>query len=159
MKNDARALGNEIRKKEKIPHWFFLRGLTREAAHWGSFPDSFQARLSPSVVRCIDLPGSGEHFREPSPFTVGEIAEAVRKQWSDEAGAPGENFVFAISLGAMVAVEWASRYPDDISGIVLVSPSFGRGSPFYHRLSPIGGSLSPCGVAGERCHPKGKADS
>ena len=120
-------------KKTKGPRWFFLRGLTREAAHWGSFLESFRDRFSPVTLQCIDLPGCGEHFRLQSPLTVGQIAEAVRKEASSTA-AEG-NFIFAISLGAMVAVEWASRYPDDVSGIVLVSPSLGRGSPLHHRLS------------------------
>jgi pimeloyl-ACP methyl ester carboxylesterase len=44
--------------------------------------------------------------------------------------------VFALSLGAMVAVEWSRQYPEEIERMVLVNTSLAPHNPFYHRLRP-----------------------
>ena len=41
-----------------------------------------------------------------------------------------------MSLGAMVAIDWASRYPEEIGRCVLINTSLRGHSPFYHRLRP-----------------------
>lgn len=50
-----------------------LRGLTREARHWGQFADVLAARLAAAglcrqAIVAIDLPGSGTfaHLKSPS---------------------------------------------------------------------------------------------
>jgi pimeloyl-ACP methyl ester carboxylesterase len=44
--------------------------------------------------------------------------------------------VLAMSLGAMVAVAWAERHPDDIAGALLINTSLRPFSPFHQRLHP-----------------------
>ena len=39
--------------------WVFMRGLTRESAHWGDFPARFESALPGARVYLIDLPGNG----------------------------------------------------------------------------------------------------
>jgi pimeloyl-ACP methyl ester carboxylesterase len=41
-----------------------------------------------------------------------------------------------MSLGAMVAISWAARHPDEIRGCVLINTSLRPFSPFYQRLKP-----------------------
>lgn len=44
--------------------------------------------------------------------------------------------LLAISLGAMVAVDWSSRYPEEIAANVLINTSMRPFSPFFQRLRP-----------------------
>jgi len=110
--------------------WIFLRGLGREQGHWEDFPKFFESHVPSSHVTCLDLPGSGERHAETSPTNIRATLEQMR------AGAPaGPKFLFAISLGGMVTVEWAKRYPEEIRGIVLVNSSLKTFSGVTRRLS------------------------
>lgn len=46
--------------------WLLLRGLTREAGHWGDFPRQLQAALPEARILAIDLPGNGTLHRQAS---------------------------------------------------------------------------------------------
>lgn len=111
--------------------WILLRGLAREAGHWGRFAGMLERR-SGAPVEAIDLPGTGRHHRTPSPWQVAAIAERVRR----EAAWGPLPVVVAMSLGAMVAIEWSRQAPDELAGCVLVNASVGGISPFWGRLRP-----------------------
>ena len=49
-------------------------------------------------------------------------------------GLPPPYRLLALSLGGMVAVEWASTYPQEIASCVLINTSMRPYSPFYRRL-------------------------
>jgi pimeloyl-ACP methyl ester carboxylesterase len=115
--------------------WVLLRGLTREAAHWGSFPQSFRRRVRADAVLCPDLPGCGGRHRERSPGRVEEIAESVRANLSAGRHRPPFH-VLALSLGAMTAVAWAKVHPQEISGLVLINTSMRPFNPAFMRLRP-----------------------
>lgn len=110
--------------------WIFLRGLGREQGHWEDFPKVFESHIAGARARCLDLPGSGERFAEKSPLTIRATLEKLR-----ESAPPGPKYLFAISLGGMVAVEWAKRYPEEILGVVLVNSSLKTFSGIAKRLS------------------------
>jgi pimeloyl-ACP methyl ester carboxylesterase len=44
--------------------------------------------------------------------------------------------VLALSLGAMVAVEWGAQYPQELEHMVLINTSLAPHNPFYQRLRP-----------------------
>ncbi|WP_374600527.1 alpha/beta fold hydrolase [Niveibacterium sp.] len=115
--------------------WVLLRGLTREQGHWGDFPDRLRAALPGSRVLTPDLPGNGQLNMQESPTSVEAMADAVRAQLSADGVAP-PYAVLAMSLGAMVAVAWAARYPQELSRIVLINTSLRPFSPFWQRLRP-----------------------
>ena len=115
--------------------WIFLRGLTRETAHWGGFPDDFRQALPAHQVISLDLPGNGQFHRAPSPVSVGAMVNFCRNAMARRKLEP-PYFVLAMSLGAMVATEWAYEWPDEITGCVLINTSFKQFSPFYRRLRP-----------------------
>ncbi len=121
------------------PTWVLLRGLTREAAHWGDFPARLRAQLPPGArVWTPDLPGCGRRHAERSPTRVAGMTDALRRQ-RDEAGGPGPTgrvHLLALSLGGMVALDWARRFPHEVAGAVLVNTSLAGVSPFHHRLRP-----------------------
>lgn len=113
--------------------WVLLRGLAREAGHWGDFPQRLRARVpaGDSVV-ALDLPGNGELWRERSPVHVRDMVQAARKQLE----LPGTYVLVAISLGGMVAIEWARQHPEELAGCILINSSFADVSPFWRRLRP-----------------------
>jgi len=112
--------------------WFFLRGLVRESGHWAGFLEKFALAFPHRQVVALDLPGSGTRFQETSPTTIAGYVEILRAQFLAERG--DKNFLFAISLGGMVGVEWMHRYPNDFNGAVLANTSLRGLSPLHHRL-------------------------
>ncbi len=118
--------------------WFLLRGLSREAGHWGTFVPDLRAALPGARVHPLDLPGAGTRRDVDWPESVTAAMERVRTD--AEAVAPraarGRTFVFALSLGGMVALEWATQHPDELAGIAVGNTSAGGVSPFWRRAQP-----------------------
>lgn len=115
--------------------WIFLRGLTREARHWGRFPQAFEAAVCGAAVAALDLPGNGQLFERRSPTTAQAMAEYCRAELAQRGVAP-PHYLLGLSFGAMVATAWAARHPNEVMGCVLIGTSLGSFSPFYHRLRP-----------------------
>ena len=113
--------------------WVLLRGLMRESRHWGEFPAILSKELGGPAVLAFDLPGNGSLYQMASPMRVEDMAEFCRTELRARGLAPPYRLL-ALSLGAMVAVAWATRHPDEISRAVLINTSLRPFSPFYHRL-------------------------
>ena len=112
--------------------WILLRGLGREARHWGDFP-ALLAQASGQPVLTPDLPGNGTRWREAAGLTIGAQCEALRRSLAVTL-AHGPVDVLALSMGGMVALDWAQRYPAEVRSLVLVNTSFAGISPFWQRL-------------------------
>jgi pimeloyl-ACP methyl ester carboxylesterase len=109
--------------------WILLRGLGRSREHWGAFVDRFRAALPAAKVETIDLPGCGARAGERAPLTVAATLAAVRDQ------APRRPLsLLGLSLGGMVAYEWARRHPDELRAVVVINTSLGGLSPPWRRL-------------------------
>jgi pimeloyl-ACP methyl ester carboxylesterase len=117
--------------------WVFLRGLTREARHWGDFPDRFRGEfasgLAPGDILTPDLPGNGRRGGEPSPTSVEAMMQACRRELREQGRAPPYHLL-AMSLGGMVAVAWAARYPEECRAAVLLNTSLRPWCAFRERL-------------------------
>ncbi|CAM3432896.1 alpha/beta fold hydrolase [Cupriavidus taiwanensis] len=114
--------------------WVFLRGLTRESRHWGTLPAQWEAAgLGRPLLP--DLPGNGALSAQPAPWHVSGMVTAVRRQLT-AAGVTGPYRVLAMSLGAMAATEWASAYPEEVGGLVLVNTSMRPFCTPAQRLRP-----------------------
>lgn len=118
-------------------NWLLLRGLTREARHWGAFParlaDTLQ--LPAHAVHTPDLPGNGALHRQTSPAHVGAMVDALRQQLAAQGLAP-PFAVAALSLGGMVAIDWARRFPHEVDRLVLINTSLRPHSGPTQRLRP-----------------------
>jgi pimeloyl-ACP methyl ester carboxylesterase len=118
-----------------VPHdrWIILRGLTREVAHWGGFAATLAAALPGAEVVPVELPGAGELRASRWPGDVAAAMEHVRAR----AGvAPGRTYVFGMSLGGMVTMEWAARHPGELAGIVVGASSARDLSRPWQRMKP-----------------------
>lgn len=116
--------------------WVLLRGWAREARHWGEFPATLRSALPAGErVVALDLPGNGARHAESSPLHPRAMVTALRAELARSA-LPGPYAVLALSLGGMVALQWASEQPRELVACVLINSS-GRGhSPFWQRLRP-----------------------
>lgn len=115
--------------------WVLLRGLMREARHWGEFPAQFKYTLDAQYLVTLDFPGNGSLHAQTSRTRVVEMASYCHVQLRQLGYAP-PYCVLALSLGAMVAVAWSELYPAEIERMVLINASLAPYNPFYHRLRP-----------------------
>jgi pimeloyl-ACP methyl ester carboxylesterase len=114
--------------------WIFLRGLTRESRHWGTLARRWQA-AGLGTPLAVDLPGNGSLCHALSPASVPGFVASVRDSLR-QAGRQQRCRVLAMSLGAMVAAEWARRYPDEVAALVLINTSMRPFSTMTQRLRP-----------------------
>jgi pimeloyl-ACP methyl ester carboxylesterase len=131
---------------EASPPWVLLRGLTREAGHWGDLPARIAATLGVQV-HALDLPGNGARWRERSPSSIEALAQDVRSS-AQARGLTRPVNVLALSLGGMVAVNWAERHPQELAQLVLVGTSARPHAPLHWRLRPRAALRLICALPG-----------
>lgn len=113
-----------------------LRGLVREARHWGDVGERLQGQLGQGdAVIALDLPGNGSRHAETSPMTVRGLLASCRAELLRREVQPPLVLV-AMSLGAMVALQWCEQAPGELAGCVLVNTSVRGISPLPQRLRP-----------------------
>jgi pimeloyl-ACP methyl ester carboxylesterase len=116
--------------------WILLRGLTREGRHWGTFAERLSADIADaSSVTLLDLPGNGSEAAMKAPLSVSEMTQFVRSRAS-ALGLVAPYRLLAMSLGGMVATDWAQRYPEDIERLVLINTSMQPFCAINERLRP-----------------------
>lgn len=116
--------------------WILLRGLSREAGHWGPFLRESAQAMPDATLLPLDLPGAGTRLRDRWPSTIAEAMEMVRSEARSRAE-PGSRFVLmGVSLGGMVVMEWASRHPSEVTGVVVGASSAADLAPFWKRMRP-----------------------
>jgi len=115
--------------------WILLRGLSREARHWGGFPALLRAQTPGAALVALDLPGNGALHRLRSPLSIEPMVEFCRQQLAARGAAPPYH-VLGLSMGAMVAAAWGTLHAQELSGCVLINSSLRWLDPFYRRLRP-----------------------
>jgi len=115
--------------------WILLRGLTREARHWGDFPNLLEQALPGSRVHPIDSPGNGRLCHEVSPTSVAAMMERARTALRNRGYTPPYNLL-SLSLGSMIATAWAATYPHEVARSVLMNTSLRPYCPTHWRLRP-----------------------
>lgn len=114
-------------------NWILLRGLTREQGHWGDFRRQLGLRFPGHRFHCIDLPGTGTRFQDSSPSTIAGIRQRVQDY---AAHIPGPVGLLGLSMGGMVALDWAQTDPERIASLVLINTSSGFSAP-WRRMRPM----------------------
>ncbi|MCP8690455.1 alpha/beta fold hydrolase [Marinobacterium sedimentorum] len=128
---------NEPVDVRTLPRWVLLRGLVREQRHWGDFGQRLADHLQVRVL-CPDLPGNGQLYRQQSPVRLIDLVKHLRLELRPSPAAQTDTplRLLGLSMGAMVATEWALRYPEEIGSLVLINGSMGDLSPPWQRLRP-----------------------
>jgi len=115
-----------------------VRGLAREAAHWLDFPEQLQEILGDQYqLHLVDFPGCGQYYRAPALASVAAMTDHARTEigLTKIAAHNDRVYVIGISMGGMVALDWAQRFAQELHGIVLINSSAGD-QPFWWRLRP-----------------------
>ncbi len=111
-----------------------IRGLSREQRHWGRFRDLLAAAL-PNPVLSLDFAGCGALYQQRSPARVAQLRQSVRRQLLQSPCYNGRVHLVAMSLGGMLAADWALVYPAEVASVSLINSSARPLSAFYQRLN------------------------
>ncbi len=122
-------------------NFYLLRGLSRESAHWGTFPQELLEKFPQSKVIEMDLPGMGMLNQINSPTNINPIIDILRTTYYSKEGT---NIFIASSLAALVAITWVQQGKNEFHGHVLLSPSLKGICKFTERFKPR--SWYDCGV-------------
>ncbi|WP_189387453.1 alpha/beta fold hydrolase [Bacterioplanes sanyensis] len=109
-----------------------LRGLVRAQFHWGDFPLCLQQTLPHHTLWQPELPGNGELWQQTSPLSIPAMTDAIRRQLPEQRPL----HIIAISMGAMIASDWAKRYPHEVSELHLINTSFANLALPWQRMQP-----------------------
>jgi pimeloyl-ACP methyl ester carboxylesterase len=139
---------NKSKENRIEVQWILIRGLGREARHWGDLPEQLQKAMTEDFgetrIDAIDLPGAGRYSEMKAPLTMLGLTEFVREKYLEirerqrQAGwtPASKTYLLAVSLGGMIAAQWLERWPTDFQACVLVNTSFKGYSPMFKRLTP-----------------------
>ncbi len=133
--------------KPKIESWIFLRGLARSTGHWGSFLETFQSQFPDADIETLDLAGNGSECERTSFLSIAANVDDLRMR--SRLLREGRTVsLCSISMGSMLAADWAARYPAEISRVVCINTSDRKNSSFYERMRPsvYTGVLSLIGI-------------
>lgn len=108
-----------------------LRGLARQAAHWGDLPTQLAQSLNMPVY-CPDLPGMGEASVQTPACSIPLQTLQLLPRLLGHIPAPWH--LVGMSLGGMVALELARQQSAQVASVVLINSSVASLSPFYQRL-------------------------
>lgn len=109
-----------------------IRGLFRGKYHWGELPSRLNLLFPQRQFICLDIPGAGTRCREVSPWHIKAMVESLRNQLPPDQRVD----LIAISMGGMIALEWAHRYPGQVQSLFCINTTARGSSPFYQRLRP-----------------------
>jgi len=102
--------------------WVLLRGLIRGRCYWEGFSEQLCEEFPDKQVLTPELPGNGVRCREVSPLAVSDMVQCYRETLRENAGGVRVRLL-GLSLGGMVATEWARQYPDEVEAVVLINSS------------------------------------
>jgi len=112
-----------------------LRGLVREQRHWGEFKQQLQRRYPERAVLSFDVPGNGQLYHLSSAWQIAKLRQSLRVQLRLCQVEIKQLDLLAISMGGMLALDWARAYPEEVRSLTLLNPSNAAFSPFYQRLN------------------------
>ncbi len=113
--------------------WIFLRGLARSSVHWGPFLEVFKNEFPDDQVELLDLAGNGTESMRKSFLQIEDSVEDLRIR--SQILRKGQKVsLLTISMGSMVGVAWAEKYPKDIENLFLINTSDRKRGHFYERL-------------------------
>lgn len=114
-----------------------LRGLLRESRHWLDFPALLSDKLQRPVFT-LDLPGCGQLCQQKSAASIPALRAGLQQQWTERYPQyQGKTLdLVAISMGGMLALDWALSAPQQIKSVTLINSSSAGLNPFWQRLQP-----------------------
>jgi pimeloyl-ACP methyl ester carboxylesterase len=116
-------------------HYVLIRGLIRSRFHWHEFPNRLLRQDGVSNVVLPELAGNGERWNKATPHGIHAMMEDIRQQSRSLLPDPMPPVrLVAVSMGAMIATEWARCYPQEVQQLHLINTSFGTFSHPWQRM-------------------------
>lgn len=118
---------------------FLIIGLSKESEHWDDDFIEYVKKLygvSENDIVKMDIPGSGILLDQKTPASLKVIARKMREYYLDKIDWSKKRICISVSLGAMIAMEWACMFKDDFDQVVFVNSSFTGISPIFKRVQP-----------------------
>jgi pimeloyl-[acyl-carrier protein] methyl ester esterase len=117
-----------------------LRGLTRGAWHWQEFPALLRQTFPNEQIVTPEIAGTGYRSTETSPSSISDMVADIRAQLSAQKingrhQRPNLTLI-GVSMGGMIAAEWAHQYPEEIEQLHLINSSFACFSQPWQRMRP-----------------------
>ena len=103
-------------------NWLLLRGLTRETRHWGDVETRLKNEYPDFQILSLDLPGAGKKHSEIASTSTPDYVADLRAEFLSQKK-EGPWSILAISMGGMIAMEWANQYPSDFSLLIIINSS------------------------------------
>lgn len=113
-----------------------LRGLMREARHWGSFPKDLQEAQNVDRVLCLDFPGIGTEEKRIFYPSLTQVVRDLRSRFVQHENNKQDWAILGFSLGGMAALEWARMYPNDFRKVILLNTSASNVGKLWERVKP-----------------------
>ena len=97
-----------------------IRGLGRDQLHWAPLLNALEQTFPGVHIETPDLPGTGILHQEKSPLNLVDYLPFLERQLSDSSE---RAIVMGLSLGGMLALTWAAKYPDKFSHAIAINSS------------------------------------
>ncbi len=120
-----------------MANWILIRGLGRHSIHWGDFTEILKKALPHDHFEFLDIRGNGNQGDSRSCLTIAENVKnlSVRSKFVNR----GEKVnLIGISMGGMIALEWAYLNPSVVNRVVCINSSERRYSFPWQRFRPQG---------------------
>lgn len=111
---------------------FLITGMMRTKANWKHPVAELKAQLPDYEIIPLENKGMGIFHYLKAPLTIKENVEFLKEQYLANKG--DVNIFLGFSLGGMIATMWSQLFKDEVSGLILVTSSFGGLQPFWKRL-------------------------
>ena len=120
------------------PHFYLMRGLSRESGHWnGEFSDRILEQFPGAEITYMDLPGVGQFYDLPAKVSVKKTAQFLHNYYgADIAEEKGNKILLATSLGGVMALEWLRLQPDAFDGVITVNTGLKKVCKGKERAQP-----------------------
>lgn len=112
--------------------WVLIRGIMSESFHWHDFILLLQKEFPQDHFHTADILGNGRQNDIWTPISVSKNIEGLRQQVSTST----PKIVLGFSLGGMLGIEWARRYPEEVRHLFLLNSSTNSSWP-HRRMTPF----------------------
>lgn len=118
----------------------YIRGLVREKRHWDRFVPFMKKHFPHDDHFSVDIKGVGERFKDRSSSTISGMAEDIKEQLEKKYGEnlSGDLNLISVSMGGMIAIQFAYQFPDLVNSLVLMNTSIKGVNSLNLRLKPQG---------------------
>ncbi|WP_143872309.1 alpha/beta hydrolase [Catenovulum sediminis] len=100
----------------------------------GDFSEKLKQSLPGLPIVALDVPGNGDLNEEKSKLNIHDVSEFLHQCMQQRYGKNYKVAIVSISMGAMVALDWANSFRQHVLAITLINTSVAGYLPFYRRL-------------------------